>query len=310
MNKNAISIDLAKCNDQEKNEYINDMVNAVHAYISSDQESALMQNFVLHTDEIRRRYDYLISLCEIQKQFEQLRKSFEEFQSSTRGSEKEENDFSKLIDEMESKIEEQFYSTVSFSRLNTLCEVYEKEEKKRRDRSEYQNLAAENPMLTEIALAVDKKRRVKYKEIKDEFKLSDPEMKKILKDGRNYFNLAKDKNHNIISISLNYRGKQYIRCVSSEARMVSQSKVDEIVVSNCESIILSMKASVIKEIPHDVKIVGVSPSSQRKVCHIYRQNVSELIKARSETYGYDIVYDIGHRDGGKRYELSKCRILI
>lgn len=310
MNKNIISTEFARLDDREKEEYINDIINVLHAHISSDKDSTILKNFAVHTDNIGRGFAHILQRNEIQDQFEQLKKQYEEYVKSSKNSKEKERDFFKKINEVQLCVEEYILDAVYYSQLNMLSELYAKEGRKRRDKKEFLKSADENPKLIKVALAVDRKRRMRYGEVKEAFKLSDMEMTELLKVGRNYFNISKEKDHKIRSISLNATGKRFIKCVENDAVMVPQSKMDEVVVSNCEALMLASKASIILGIPCDINIIGVSASSERKVRYFYRQTISELIKKKSDAYHYRKGYNVEDIDGGRIYAISRNKKFI
>lgn len=299
-----ISVNFKKMNEREQKQYINDMVNAMYSYVSSDKDSELLKNFVLHIDDIRQQYDYLVNQSEIHERFNRVRICMENSCDS------KETDLFKAINEMQNYVEGFVCEVNKFSQLNMLCKLYEKEEVSRRTRIEYLEISNKNPQLTAIIKAIDKERRLPYEEVKSEFGLSDIEMKKLLKNCGRFFNLTKEKDNKIKSISLNPQGKKYIEFMLEEQSMVSQSKIDEVVISNCEALVMSFKASIISGIPHHVEVVGVTPSSERKIRHVYRQNLTELIKTKNELYTYKVGYKTLDSDGGGIYAISKNNNII
>lgn len=310
MEKNVISIGLDKFNEREQEEYVMDMVDAVHAYIKSDCESSILRNFATHTEDIRRLYDEKVYGEELKEQFAKLYKRLETYSDKTHGKKEQDDNLSQVLSDMQSDMERYIHSILVYSQLNVLRELHEKEEKKRRDEKEFQYISSENPKLIEIALEVEKKRRMRYVDIKAKFKLSDADMHGILSAGQHYFNLSKDRNHKIINISLKPKGKQYIHYICESKMMVSQTKVNEIVASNCESMLISLRTSLIKKIPYDMEVMGVSPATKRKMLYNYRQNISEMIKITSDKYEYNLVNINQNFGGGVRYGIKKDNALI
>lgn len=310
MEKNVISIGLNKFNEREQEEYVMDMVDAVHEYIKSDCESSILRNFATHTEDIRRLYDEKIYGEELKEQFAKLYKRLETYSDKNQGKKEQDDNLSQVLSDMQSDMERYIHSILVYSQLNVLRELHEKEEKKRRDEKEFEYISSENPILIEIALEVEKKRRMRYVDIKAKFNLSDADMRGILSAGQNYFNLSKDRNHKIMNISLKPKGKQYIHYISESKTMVSQTKVNEIVASNCESMLISLRTSMIKKIPYDMEVRGVSPATKRKVLYNYRQNISEMIKITSDRYEYNLVNINQNFGGGVRYGIKKDNALI
>lgn len=310
MEKNVVSIGLDKFNEREQEEYVMDMVDAVHAYIKSDCESSILRNFATHTEDIRRLYDEKIYGEELKEQFAKLYKRLETYSDKNQRKKEQDDNLSQVLSDMQSDMERYIHSILVYSQLNVLRELHEKEEKKRRDEKEFDYISSENPILIKIALEVEKKRRMRYADIKAKFNLSDADMRGILSAGQNYFNLSKDRNHKIMNISLKPKGKQYIHYISESKTMVSQTKVNEIVASNCESMIISLRTSMIKKIPYDMEVRGVSPATKRKVLYSYRQNISEMIKITSDRYEYNLVNINQNFGGGVRYGIKKDNALI
>lgn len=310
MNKNKLTNDFTKFNDFEKEEYITDIVNALHAYISSDKESRILDNFSTHIDEIRRAYDYIMCNYEMQNKFEECREISERYIRGIEELSETEKKLPEILENMQMELEKYILDMTYYSRLYALCEVYKKEENKRRNRKEFYKVACINPKLTEVALEINNRRRMKYIEIKQEFDMSDEEMSRLLRDGRYYFNLTKEKNRELRSVSLNPKGKQYIKCIVTDEIKVSQTKVDDVVTRNCETVISSLRASIIKGRPHDIKVIGVTPASERKIKCFYRENLLELVRMKGESYGYRVICDVHETEGGKMYEIPRNRKFV
>lgn len=169
-------------NDQDKNEYIRDLSNSICTYVRTGNKNELLDNFLVYAVEIKH---------EIKQTF----------------AKKENIDSPKQMEiEWDSCMKKIMY----LSHLNMLYEMYIQEMNLKEEQKKYIKASVEFPKLFKIATEINKQRRMLINKLKEQLSLSDEEFNYIATKYKMYFNFRKDKNGQIIQISLSPNGKNYL----------------------------------------------------------------------------------------------------
>lgn len=307
MKDNPILNYLSGNDNNKKEEYIGDAINAVFHYINSDEDNGMLNDLnrcfqeIVYSDSTIS--DYANELKKVEIELNNVPNSF----NNTYFQKVEE-----AFEELKQTINELILKTKYISQMETVIKLYNRENERREERNEYKELDNKNEYFVIFATELEKHRRMKYDNIKQTLNLSDNELKKTIEDGKRYLNFDWNKDNSLNSISLNRKGKKYIDYQLSKNVKFSQADIDRIVEKNTRRICEASKIASQQGIVIDIKLEEISPRAGRQMNNICSQCLVEIANIYHKNT--DFVYDLDLKETGKDddtiYELSGNKRLI
>lgn len=301
MKNNTIINILHDTDNYKKEEYIDDSVNAIFHYINSTESSPLLDDLDRTFPEALHSYTNLA----YEQIFQDLEKLISEINAEIYYKEME-----TAIEECKQAIKDLLLKTKYISKIEAVVELYNKENERRKEWDEFNELDDSNKNFIFIAKELDEHRHMKYRALQQKLNLSDEELLNSIELGERYLNFDWNRDNSINYISLNRRGKKYVDYRLEKVYNFSQADVDRIVEKNCKVVCESAKLASQKGIVAEIKIVDVSPRVGRHIKSMCSQYISEF----ADNYcRKDFVYNsemIEERKDDTIYEISGYTKLI
>lgn len=289
--------------DNEKEMYLKELGNSVHSYIKTGVKSTQLDDLIELEEEFSKRYEErfdvkkiaeVISRSSVEKisQIEKIYLGKLEDKSCNTISEKKKQEIAmkKVSDYIEeivievayNKLQKVIKDTAYLSHMNMLYELYEQEERLRREEEEYERISEEFQKMADITKSLSKERRMKIEKLQKQVDISEKELGSILNRNGKYFNIRQKKEN--IQISLSPTGKKYYEYIMNSQKKYSRNTLEGLVYKNCDRLMESLENSYDRGLEFDLKLEEISPDKDRALQSKYHRLMKKFISENEETY--------------------------
>ncbi len=306
-------------NSEKKEEYITELGESVHNYIRTGVKNSQLDELVKKEEEFHKKFEERFELDSI---LDAIKKSSQEKikESKYLGQAKEDGAYSdwqrpeqlspnaenvvqatmesvmdSMVEIMESKLEKALLNASYLSHVNMLYELYEREEKLRREEKEFERISEQYQKMADITKMLSEKRRMELKELESKTELSEQELGHVVSRCEGYFNISWKKGKCLISLSTS--GKRYKEYVEKRGQCYDKAAWDQLTYKNCNNIIEGFRKSYYSGMRHELQLDGISSEYKRVVKHNYLEALRDILEADEVVYDIDDDSDMMRRDG-------------
>lgn len=291
-----VSLDV---NDEEKRDnYVREMEDALRKYIKTGVKTKQMDEIIETENLFQRRCKEIFDIDRITENILQqitdvARIKENECKSSCEIMEisyslKEKNFIRELKENMISSIQEvienvfpEVMKDVAYlSHMNMIYEIYEKEERLRKEEEEYEKISKEYQKMADISKKLSEKRRMEAEILQKSVDLSKDELIKILDDNQKLFNIRNKKE--TLQVSLSPIGRKFHNFIENKEEKYSKETLNYLVYKNCSSIMEAVEKSYEGKIEIQWQANHISTSTERSI----QQKYHKLAKKLSEKDDY------------------------
>lgn len=281
--------------ENEKEEYLQELGKAVHHFVRTGHRTKQLEEFVKQEEKFRERYQkyfnidfligsdleerYLIEI-DIQDQETANRRNLEFFTKTEKCI--RENDAKEIRRELTEKINARFQDTVYLSHINMLYELYEREEKLRREEKEYEKISEQFQSMAKAAQILSQKKRMELEELQIEEDISRQEMEKMLSGCNKYFNVRPKKQG--VEISLSPAGRKYYHYMENSSPAYSKEAYNELLRKNTDNVISALEKSYDRGIAVELSLEEILPETERMIRHRYHKLTKRFMAEGSDDY--------------------------
>ena len=290
-------------NDDDKKEvYLKELGDSLHNYIRTGVKNEQLDDLVELEEVFQERYEERFDIQKITEMISQSSKrkvteiekryiqEIKEIDNKT----KEKNIFkcsieqasaqiiSTVIDILCDKLQNVVRDAAYLSHVNLLYELYEREERLRREEQEYEKISEEYQKMANIASNLSKRRRMEIEQLEKQVNMSQEELEYLLNQNQKYFNI-REKQENI-QISLSPQGRKYYDYIMNSQEKYSQEALNQFVYKNCNRIMESLENSYDRGIEFELKLEKISPEKDRALQFKYHRITEKFISEIEDSY--------------------------
>lgn len=290
-------------NDDEKEIYLQELGKSVHSYIKTGVRNTQLDDLIELEEEFQKKYEdrfnvkkvaELISQSSIER-ISQIEKTYwlkiEKKNDDTICEEKKQQiDVKKVSDHIAEIVVEVAYNklqnvikdTAYLSHMNMLYELYEQEERLRREEAEYEKISEKFQKMADITKSLSQERRMKIEQLQKQTDISEKELESLLNRYEKYFNIRKKKES--IQISLSPAGKKYYDYIMNSKQKYSKKTLEQVVYKNCDRLMESLENSYDRGLEFNLKLEEISPEKDRALQAKYHKLMQKFISENEEIY--------------------------
>lgn len=284
---------------ENRDQILRESRDAIHNYVKNGVRNEQLKKLIEVEEEFQKKYARCFDVNIVIEQIQQIDKSkLVETQQVLGGlegnAETRLEDISQIMERVVEVASKTISETVAnmlenvayLSNMNMLYELYEKEERIRREQEEFQKRAEEAKYLYEIASQLSRCRRMELEEIRKEIEVSKEELEYILNKSASYFNIKErgDKTQ----VSLSPKGIKFTEYVMEEKGSCSINRLNQIVYQDCYNLLETIEQVYGTKKKKDIDLEGLSPERKRAIRQKYIKTLHTILE-----------------DDEKRYEISK-----
>ena len=187
-----------------------------------------------------------------------------------------------VYDNVIDKLKKIIKDTAYLSHVNMLYELYEQEERLRREEAEYEKIAEQFQKMADITKSLIKERRMKIERLQQQVDISEKELDNLLDRYEKYFNIRKKKEG--IQISLSPIGKKYYDYIMNSQQKYSRNTLEKLVYKNCDKLMESIENSYNRGLEFNLKLEELSPERDRAIQSKYHRLAKKFISEHEEIY--------------------------
>lgn len=296
--RQKISYIIDKNDDDEKEIYLKELGESVHDYIKTGVKNTQLDNLIELEAVFRQKYEERFNVKEIaelisQSSVESMLK-IEESHLRERKKKEQEIDIKNyfdiikevaiqsVYDSLLDKLKKIVKDTAYLSHVNMLYELYEQEERLRREEAEYEKIAEQFQKMADITKSLIKERRMKIERLQQQVDISEKELDNLLNRCEKYFNIRKKKEG--IQISLSPIGKKYYDYIMNSQQKYSRNTLEKLVYKNCDKLMESIENSYNRGLEFDLHLEELSPERDRAIQSKYHRLTKRFISEYEEIY--------------------------
>lgn len=286
---------------EKKQEYVNELGRSVHSFIRTGVRNSQLDELEEIEEKFHKKYEERFDIGQV---IDLIKKSSQEKMKKRENIDcrkKQEDRKSELIhlqhqisfqvvmesvtEVLEHSLEKLVKDAAYLSHVNMLYELYEQEEKLRREEREFENMSAKYQKLADISKKLSEKRRMELKELENQVEISEQELGNMFSRCEGYFNVRPNKDK--CMISLTPTGKRFREYIVKTEKKYDDTVWNQLIYKNCNNIIDGFKKSYRSGTKYKVHLDGFSNDYQRAVRHNYYEALKDMIDA-----DYAVLYDM------------------
>lgn len=299
--KNRIPAIVAFENDDEERDLaVRELEEAIHRYIKSGVKSRQLDKLVDLEMKFQKGYEKCFSSENLRKIIvaESKREVFEDSQLVTMLFDSEKKDVSREVDTfmdrllkkieplLDRELTRMLDEIAYLSHINMLYELYEKENKLRREEQEYRSMLKKYEHIDEIIEQLKESRRMEIDKLQEVVKVPKKVIYGTISENPKYFNVRKKSD--TYQISLSPAGRRISGYVINSTIIYSQETLDRLVYKNCyatmeglEKVFNNKNGRIVEK---NIKFEGISPEKERALQSKYYQVANKVFKNDEKFY--------------------------
>lgn len=305
MNKAELRKDFWNLADEsEKEKYIYESASALFGYIRTGSKNIWLEEMASLESEFNERYKARISEETIRAQIsdfinDSCQDYIKKFNMSEITTEKdcEETRLTEIIKQMfeeaytmtkellSGSITKLIRDTAYLSHMNMLYELYEKQEKLRREEKEYGDMSKRFKEMAKIAEMLSKEKRMELIQLRKKMNLTEKQMDALLTECNKFFNIRKKQQG--VQVSLTADGRKFLEyCLNSEGG-ISNEKMNRLIYKNCDKLINAIENSCSRGVKYDLQLDGLNMDKEAAIKFKYNRLVDDLLDYKwTDSYYY------------------------
>lgn len=296
--RQRISYIIDRNDDDEKEIYLKELGESVHSYIKTGVKNTQLDDLIELEEEFREKYEERFNVKEIAESISKLSAErmlqIEKTYWREIEKKKQEIDIKKVSDDIKEVVIEIVYDnvidklkkvikdTAYLSHMNMLYELYEQEERLRREVAEYEKISKQFQKMADITKRLSKERRMKIEQLQQQVDISEKELDNLLNRYEKYFNIREKKES--VQISLSPTGKKYYDYIVNSQHKYSKNTLERLVYKNCNTLIESIENSYNRGLEFNLNLEELSPERDRAIQSKYHRLTKKFISENEEIY--------------------------
>lgn len=296
--RQRISYIIDRNDDDEKEIYLKELGESVHSYIKTGVKNTQLDDLIELEVEFRKKYEERFNVKEIAELISKLSAErmlqIEKTYWREIEKKKQEIDIKKVSDDIKEVVIEIVYDnvidklkkvikdTAYLSHMNMLYELYEQEERLRREEAEYEKISKQFQKMANITKRLSKERRMKIEQLQQQEDISEKELDNLLNRYEKYFNTREKKES--VQISLSPTGKKYYDYIVNLQQKYSRSTLERIIYKNCDKLMEAIENSYNRGLEYDLNLEELSPERDRAIQSKYHRLTKRFISENEEIY--------------------------
>lgn len=304
-------------NEEKRNLYLREMCESVCRYIKTGVKNKQLEELIPIEDEFRKKYEKRFDTSKIVENIRNLEynKSFNDFIAVIEDENGRKNEvlvqkfYGQIMEDVlttiQQELEEIIRDTAYLSHMNVLYELYTREEKLKYEEEKFQKLSEKYQLMADIAELLSKQRRMELEDLRRSENVSYEDMRRLLSDCSEYFNI-RTRNEKT-EISLSPTGRKYIEYILNKEKTYSYEALNQLVYENCDSLMDALENSCEKGIKFELKLKEISADRERAIKHKYFRTWQAIMADKEEGYSINnIVLELEERaeDEESSYRIS------
>ena len=293
----------------ERDYYLKELGKAVHNYVRTGVKNKQLEELAALEEKFQKRYrerfDISVITDMISDENSKLvleieQKTFDDDDLRDRMTymhllQKTSKQITKMVNQvLEEKLDKILKDAAYLSHINMLYEIYEKEEKLRREEREYEMISEQFHYMTYIAEELSKHRRMELTELRFKTGISKNELEGIVNRCSKFFNIRDKKN--TVEISLSPVGKKYCNYITNENQNYSKEVFNQLTYKNMVELMQSLEKSYDWGVTYEVHIEGVAPENERAIRCKYNSIVKKLTAENQDVYDVNSFIKSGRKE--------------
>lgn len=305
----------------EKDNYLKELGNSVHNYVRTGVKNKQLDELVSLEEKFQKRYrerfDINIITDMIMDGNEKLvleieQKELQNIQAS------EKKNYKQLVQKTSRQLTEMVNHVLAenlnrvlkdaayLSHINMLYDIYEKEEKLRREEKEYEKISEQFRYMADITKELSKCRRMELSELQSKANLTKKEMEDVVNACSKYFNIRDKKDD--LEISLSPSGRKYCNYIINTKQTYSQEAFNQLTYKNMTELMQSLEKSYDWGVAYEVHIEGISPERERALLCKYNSIVKKLTSDNQDVYDVKVFINDNKKERANINERSLFKI--
>jgi hypothetical protein len=312
--------------DLERETYLKELGESVHRYLKTGVKNKQLDDLVFLEKKFQEKYEQRFDIKSIASKISENSKEIileigfaehiAEKDSSCDAS--KEMDFSikkkasdqiiNVIDEVvNNNLQKILKDTAYLSHVNMLYEIYEQEERLRREEREFDRRSEKFPKMADVTKKLSERRRMELEELEQQVNMSQKELEDLLNGCSMYFNVRGRKEN--VQISLSTKGRKYNEYILNSQKIYSNDALNQLVYKNCNSLMESLEISYERGMQYELKLEGLNPDKERVIKHKYHRISQEFIAASEDIYSTrDYILNVKKVSADRSNEKNRFRI--
>lgn len=286
--------------EHEKELYLKELGNSVHNYIKTGVKNRQLDELIELEETFNQKYQERFDTRKLAEQISDFSRNsvceivneYLESNSATTSIIKEQ-DFSLssirasktyevLLENVYNRLDAIVRDTAYLSHMNMLYEIYEKEERLRREEEEYDRISEKYQKMADVLKKLSRQKRMELEQLQEQTDLSRAELENLLGQNTKYFNVRKKSES--IQVSLSPSGRKYYDHVMDAQETFSRETLHQIIYKNCDNLMESLENSYENGIEYKLRLEKVPPDRERAIQLKYHTIAQKIISDHEETY--------------------------
>lgn len=298
-----ISYIIDKNDDYEKEIYLKELGASVHNYIKTGVKNSQLNDLAELEQAFQKRYEERFNVKKIADEISQSSKRkmvengasyIQEMKKNAESTaidgqtyrvniEKVSNQVLEIMVEvLYDNLKKVIKDTAYMSHMNMLYELYEQEERLRREEAEYEKISEKYHKIADIAKNLSEERRMNIERLQKQADISEKDLTELVSRNKKFFNLREKKES--VQISLSPSGKKYYDYVMNSQEKYSKGAINQLVYKNCDKLMTSLKNSYDRGIELELKLEEISSDKDRALQVKYHRIMQKFISENEEVY--------------------------
>lgn len=304
---------------KEKEVYLRELGNSVHGYIRTGVKNRQLDDLIELEINFQERYEKRFDIGRIvqaisenskevvdKKAISDYNQALETLTDSKRMQEVCNSLIQETSDRILNVVTEVVNNTLQdvlrdaayLSHMNMLYELYEQEEKLRREEAEYEKISERYQHMADITRLLSKKKRMELEDIQRQTHLSQEELEGMLRNCDRYFNM-RDKADGI-QVSLSPTGKKYNEYFANERNLYSAKALNQLVYKNCDNLMDSIDKTCTRGVTYEPHFEHIPPEEERTLQFKYDKIMKKLAANEENDAVYIISETEKESDNGEK----------
>lgn len=286
-------------NDYDKEIYLKELGASVHNYIRTGVKNRQLDELLELEEVFQEKYEESFDIKEIaniismssKNKIGEISKTYRKEIKNEMSKEKifefniekaSDHIMEMVIEVVHDKLQKILKDAAYLSHMNMLYELYEKEERLRREEAEYEKISEKFQKMADITKSLSREKRMKIEELQKQVNISEQELGGVLSQNKKYFNIREKQES--IQVSLSPKGRKYCDYVMDSQEKYSKSTLNQLVYKNCDKLMESLENSYDKGIEFELRFEAVSPEKNRALQAKYHKIMKKIISENEEIY--------------------------
>lgn len=276
---------------QNRENFMDEISEAIRNYIQTGVESKQLVEFIKLENTFYNEYSRLIDYAIFTKDMIELsaeqiadlsNHTFLEIENIKNQDHILEKIINRVLEYTGEKLQHAIANVAYMSNINTLYEIYEKENSIRKEQKQFQEKLNKTMHSYEITIELSKNRRMELREIQKKMGIPKKELEDEINASKEFFNIR--NRDNITLISLTPKGKRFKDYISYQKSSNFTKETNQLVYNNCCAIIEAIENAYEMDVDSDVDLNGIPSEEERAIKRKLHGIVEKVMSDQQSIY--------------------------